>query len=112
MTSRSTGFDGLRNEPHAQSRGTDVADALPPHDLTPQEEAEVVLQDPDDVGRQAAVGLATEVRDVDRDATTGFQRALALGEDVGEQLEVLDVGARDAVAVELLFVLLAGEVRR
>ena len=86
--------------------------ALAPHDLAAQQEAELVLEDADDVGGEAAVGLAAEVGDVHRDAPARLELARALGEHVGEQLEVLDVRARHAVALELLFVLLAREVRR
>ena len=56
--------------------------------------AELVLEDVDDVGREAAVRLAAEVRDVHRDAPARLELARALGEHVGEHLEVLDVRAR------------------
>ncbi len=98
--------------PGAAPRRADVADSLAPHDLAAEQQTEIVLQDPDDVGREAAIGLAPQVRDVHRDAPTRFQCSLAVGEHIREQLEVLDVRARDAVALELLLVLLAGEVGR
>jgi len=72
---------------------------------------QVVLQDGHDVGGQAAVGLAAEVGHVDRYAPARLEHPLALGEDVTQQRQVLDVGARHALAVELLLVLLPGEVR-
>ena len=71
---------------------------------------QVVLQDGHDVGGQAAVRLAAEVGHVDGDAPARLEHPLALGEDVAQQRQVLDVGARYALAVELLLVLLAGEV--
>ena len=95
--------------PGARAAG---AFALLPDQLAPQQQAEVVLEDADDVGRQAAVRLAAEVGDVDRDAPAGLELADALGEHVGEQLEVLEVRRRHALALELLLVLLAGEVGR
>ncbi len=86
--------------------------ALLPHDLASGQQVQVVLQDGHDIGGQAAIRLATEVGHVDGDATAGLEHPLALGEDVAQQRQVLDVGARHALAVELLLVLLAGEVRR
>ena len=71
-----------------------------------------MLEDADHVGRQAAVRLAAEVGDVDGDSSAGLERAHALGEHVGQHLEVFEVRGGDALALELLFVLLAGEVRR
>ncbi len=85
--------------------------ALLPHDLAPWQEVQVVLQDGHDVGRQAAIRLATEVGHVDRNAAAWLEDPLALGEDVAQQRQVLDVGPRHALAAELLLVLLAGEVR-
>ena len=85
--------------------------ALPPHDLAPQQQAEV-LEDLGDVAREGAVRPAAEVRHVHGDATTRLEHPLALGEHVVEQLEVLEVVGRHAVDAELLFVGLAGEVRR
>ena len=71
-----------------------------------------MLEDADHIGGQAAVRLAAEVGDIDGDAASGLERAHALGEDVREHLQVLEVGGGDALAFELLLVLLAGEVRR
>ena len=109
VTSRRTGLAALRNEPHATD--PDAASALLPDDLPAQQQAEL-LEDAADVGRQAAVGLAPEVGDVDRDAPARLEHAHAVGEHRGEHVEVLEVRRRDAVALELLLVLLAGEVRR
>ena len=95
--------------PRARAAG---ALALLPDQLAAQQQPEVVLEDADDVGRQAAVRLAAEVGDVDGDAAARLELADALGEHVGEHLEVLEVRRRHAVALELLLVLLAGEVRR
>src|SRR5262249_30818779 len=86
--------------------------ALAPDDLAAQQQLELVLEDVHDVGRETAIRLAAEVRDVHRDAATRLELARALGEHVGEQLEILHVGARHAVALELLLVLLAREVGR
>ena len=86
--------------------------ALLPDDLAPGQEVQVVLEDGHDVGGQAAVRLAPEVGHVDRDAAARLEHPLALGEDVAQQRQVLDVGAGHALAVELLLVLLAGEVGR
>ncbi len=90
------------------------ARALPllPDDLATEEHAEAVLEDRDHVGRQRAIRLAAEVRDVDRDAAAGLELACALGEHLGEHLEVLEVRAGHALALELLLVVLAREVRR
>ena len=71
---------------------------------------EVVLQDGHDVGRQAAIRLAPEVGHVDGDAAARLEHALAVGEHVAQQRQVLDVGPGHPLAVELLLVLLAGEV--
>ena len=60
--------------PRAVPGRADVADALAPDDLAAQQQAEVVLQDPDHVGREAPVRLAAEVRDVDRDAPARLER--------------------------------------
>ena len=86
--------------------------ALLPDQLAAQEQTEIVLKDADDVGGQAAVRLATEIRHVHRDAAARFQLADALGEHLGEHLEVLEVRRGNALSLELLLVLLAGEVRR
>ena len=109
VTSRSTGLVGLRNDPHAHDPL--APDAFLPDDLTAQQQPEPVLQDVDDVRRQAAIRLAPEVGDVGRDPTARLEHANAIGEHVGEQLEVFEVRARHAIALELLLVLLAGEVR-
>ena len=110
VMSRNPGFAALRNDPHAQF----PAEPSPlRHTTSPRRSrVQLVLEDVDHVGREAAIRLASEVGDVHRDATTGFELALALGEHVFEHPEVLGVRARDAVAFEFLFVLLAGEVRR
>ena len=88
------------------------AAGLAPDDLAAQEQAEVVLEDADDVGRERAVRLAAEVGDVDRDAPARLELGDALGEDVLEHREVLEVGGRDVALAERLLVGLAGEVRR
>ena len=69
------------------------AAGLLPDDLAPQQQPEAILQDGDDVGRQRAVGLATEVGDVDRDAPAGLERADALGEDRLQHLQVLEIAS-------------------
>ena len=83
-----------------------------PDDLAAGQQVQVVLEDGHDVGGQAAVRLAAEVGHVDRDAAARLEHPLALGEDVAQQRQVLHVGARHTLAVELLLVLLAGEVGR
>ena len=104
---------GIRRASKGTPRAiTGRAFTLAPDDLAPEQESEIVLQDADHVGGKAAVRLAAEVGDVHRDAATRFELPLALREHRFEQLEVFGVRARDAVAFELLFVLLAGEVRR
>ena len=70
------------------------------------------MKDVDDVGSERTVGLASEVRDVHRDAAARLEDSNTLGEHIMEQLEVLEVRRRDAVALEFFFVLLAREVRR
>ncbi|MEZ5297229.1 MAG: hypothetical protein R2697_13405 [Ilumatobacteraceae bacterium] len=109
VTSRRTGFVAVLNEPHATATGTG---ALLPDDLAAQEQPESVLQDVDHVGGERPVRLAAEVRDVDGDPPARLEHPHALGEHVVEQLEVLEVRRRHAVAFEFLLVLLAGEVRR
>ena len=79
VTSRSTGLAGLRNEPHAHDPL--APSCLVPDDLAPQQQAEAVLQDGDDVGGQRPVRLAAQVGHVDGDAAAGLERAHALGED-------------------------------
>src|SRR3546814_595830 len=64
------------------------------------------------VGRERAVGLATEVGHVHSDAPARLELRDALGEDVFQHREVLDVGRRDVALAELLLVGLAGEVGR
>ena len=86
--------------------------ALAPDDLAAQKQFEIVLKNANDVGGEAAVRLAPEVRDVHRDATAGLELAGALREHVGQQLEILDVRARNTVALELFLVLLPREIRR
>ena len=71
---------------------------------------QVVLQDGHDVGSQAAVGLAPQVGHIDGDPAARLEDPLALGEDVAQQRQVLDVGPGHPFPVELLLVLLAGEV--
>ena len=100
---------GAERAPGARAAG---ALALLPHDLAPRQQVQVVLQDGHHVGGQAAIRLAPEVGDVDRDAAARLEHPLALGEDVAQQRQVLDVGPGHALAVELLLVLLAGEVGR
>ena len=84
---------------------------LPDH-LPPQQQAQFVLEDPDDVGRQAAVRLAAQVRHVDGDPPSGLHDPHALGEHVAEHLEVLEVRRGHAVAFHLQLVVLAHEVGR
>ena len=85
---------------------------LLPDDLAAQQQAEVVLEDRGDVGGQAPVRAAAEVRDVDGDAATRLQRADALGEHVAQHRQVVEVVAGDVTFAERRLVLLAGEVRR
>ena len=85
---------------------------LAPNDFAAQQQVQTILQDRHDVGGQAAVRLATEVRDVDCDTTAGFELVCTLGEDVGEELQVLGVRRGYTFAFELLFVLLARVVGR
>ena len=110
VRSRSTGLAALLNDPHAQEPV--APSAFCQIELAPQQEPEVVLEDADHVGREAAVGLAPEIGHVDGDAPAGFELPRALGEHRPKQLEVVEIGTGDAVAFELLLVLLAGEVRR
>ena len=110
VRSRSTGLAGcLEGAPGAV--GARAAGLAPDH-LAAQEQAEAVLQDPDHVGRQRAVGLAAEVGHVDGDAAARLELLDALGEDVLEHREVLDVGGRDVALAELGLVGLPREVGR
>ena len=92
--------------------GAGRAAGLLPHDLTPQEEGEVVLEHAHDVAGQGAVRLAAEVRHVDRDAPAGLEHPPALGEHVAQHLQVLEIRTGRAPFAEGGLVLLAGEVRR
>ncbi len=108
VTSRRTGLAAERKEPQAHEP---LAPSPFCHTISPRgKQVQVVLEDGHDVGGQAAVGLAPEVGHVDGDAAARLEHALALGEDVAQQGQVLDVGPRHPLAVELLLVLLAGEV--
>ena len=92
LRSRSTGLPGsLERAPRARPR---AAAALHPDDLAAEQESESILEDRDDIGRERAVRLAPEVRDVDREPPAGLERAHAFGEHVLEPLEILEVAAR------------------
>ena len=110
VTSRSTGLAGERKDPQAHEPAGPVA--LLPDDLAPGQQVQVVLEDGHHVGGQAAVGLAAEVGHVDGDPPARLEHPLALGEHLAQELEVLEVGTRHPFTVELLLVLLAGEVGR
>ena len=84
---------------------------LPDH-LSSEQHPEVVLEDGGDVCGQVPEGFATEIGHVDGDAPSGLQHPDALGEDVTEHGEVVDVGSGDPVDAELGFVGLASEVGR
>ena len=86
--------------------------SLRPDHLAPEEQPEVVLQYRDHVGRQAAVWLASQVRDVHGESTARLEHLDTAREHVPQHLQVLEVRARDAVATERLLVGLAREVRR
>jgi putative ubiquitin-RnfH superfamily antitoxin RatB of RatAB toxin-antitoxin module len=83
---------------------------LAPDDLAPQQEAQLVLEDAHDVGRQAAVGLAAEVGHVDREPPAGLEDAHALGEHLVQQPQVVGVGLGDLRVVLVDLVVLAHEV--
>ena len=86
--------------------------ALHPDDLPAEQQAEVVLEDARDVAGEAAIRLAAEVGDVDGDAATGLEHAHALGEDVAQHDEVVDVRLRHVTLAEDELVLLRREVWR
>src|SRR5439155_14744245 len=69
---------GRAPERAPRARAAGPLGLLPDH-LAPKQQVEVVLQDADDVGREAAVGLAPEVGQVYRDAAGGLELALAPG---------------------------------
>ena len=71
---------------------------------------QIVLEDGHDVSGQAAVGLAPQVGYIHGDAAARLEHPFALGEDVAQQRQILDVGPGHPFPVELLLVLLAGEV--
>jgi len=85
---------------------------LLPDDLATQQQAKLVLEDPDHVGGKAAVRLAAQVRHVHSDPSPRLQDPYAFGEHVAEHLEVLEVRGGHAVAFHLQLVVLAHEVRR
>src|SRR2546423_593206 len=78
--------------------------ALPPDDLAAHQQSEV-LQNLSYIPRKRPVRATAEVRHVDSNSTSRFENALALGEDIGEQLEVLDVRSRHTVLAQLLLIL-------
>ena len=86
--------------------------SLLPHHLAAQQETQLVLKDVDDVGREAAVRLASQVGHVHGDAAPGLQHPDTLGEHVGEHGQVLEVRRGDPVSFHLDLVVLAHEVRR
>ena len=98
----------LEGAPGARAAG---GPALPPHDLAPQQQAEV-LEDLGDVAGQRAVGATAEVGHVDGDAAARLEHPLALGEDPLEHGEVLEVVGGHAVLAQALLVGLAREVGR
>ncbi len=110
LRSRSVGLDGWRNEPQAVDPAAPAG--LDPQHLAPQQEAQPVLEDGDDVGRQRPVRAPAEVGHVDGDAPARLQDPDALGEDVLQHLEVVEVGGGDVALAEVLLVGLAREVRR
>ena len=110
VRSRSTGLAGLRNEPQAQLPAG--APGLEPHDLAPQQQAEPVLQDADDVGRQRPVGLAAQVGDVDGDAAAGLELARRTRRTRPRAARGTRCTTPGCPRPELLLVLLAGEVGR
>lgn len=63
---------------------------LPPDYLAPEQQTER-LEDPDDVSRQAAIGLSAQIGHIDGDAASRLQHPDAFGEDIMEQPEVLTV---------------------
>ena len=110
VTSRRTGLAGERKEPQAQEP---LAPSPFCHMISPSgQEAQVVLQDGHDVGRQASIRLATQVGHVDGDPAAGLEHPLALGEHLSQELQVLEIRAGHTLAVQLLLVLLAGEIGR
>ena len=110
LMSRSTGLRGAAVR--APGAGTVGALRLLPDQLAAEQQPEIVLEDADHIGRQAAIRLAAQVGDVDGDAAAGLELAHAFGEHVGEHLQVVEVRRRDTLAGQLLLVLLAGEVWR
>jgi hypothetical protein len=85
---------------------------LDPDDLAPEEQPQLVLQDPDHVRGQRPVRLAPEVGDVDGDPATRLELADALGEDVLQHGEILGVGREDMALAQSGLVLLAREIGR
>ena len=87
---------------YGRGQGARPSGAVRPLPARPQQQPEPVLEDVDHVGGEAAVRLAAEVGDVDRDPPARLEHPHALGEHVVQQLEVLEVRARHTVALELL----------
>ena len=110
VMSRSTGLAALRNEPHAQlpAAPSPLRQMTSPRSSRPRSSCRMRMTS----AERLRYGLRPEVRDVHRDAPARFELARAFGEHVAQQVEVLEVRRRDALAFELLFVLLAREVRR
>ena len=64
---------------------------LLPNNLAPQQHAEVVLQNADDVGRQASIWLASQVGHIDRHTTPRLQNPEAAGKHIVQHLEILQI---------------------
>ena len=88
------------------------APGLAPHDLAPQQQAQPVLQDADDVGRQRAVGLAPQVGHVDRDAAARLELGARTRRTRPRAARCTRCTTPGCPRPQLLLVLLAGEVRR
>ncbi len=85
---------------------------LAPYHLAPQQQAEVVLEDVHDIGRQASVRFSAQVGHVNCDPASRLEDSFAFRKNVSQHPEVLEVTARYVATAESLFVLLTREVRR
>jgi len=82
---------------------------LLPDDFAAQQQAEVVLEDADHVGAEAAVRLAAEVGDVDGDPPPGSSARTHSANTSGAACRGTRVRRRHTLALQLLLVLLAGK---
>ena len=102
--------DGSKEEYDRQMANMVAEDRVIP--LKKRPNCFLVRSDPGDVARERSIRPTAQVRDVHRDPSPRLEYARALGEDVAQHLEILEVRRGNPVLAELELVLLAREVGR